>query len=67
MALARVSTPLASERVELADEPVHADAQWVSAYDIDPFDVPAGRAGRAAGDLVRRGCWPAAPTTSTPA
>jgi TldD protein len=41
VAMARVSTPLASERVELADEPVHAGAQWVSAYDIDPFSVPA--------------------------
>jgi TldD protein len=39
--MARVSTPLASERVELAAEPVHSGAQWVSAYDIDPFDVPA--------------------------
>ncbi|WP_328539506.1 TldD/PmbA family protein [Streptomyces sp. NBC_00344] len=29
------------ERVELADEPVHADRTWVSAYDIDPFSVPA--------------------------
>ncbi|MGA5649997.1 TldD/PmbA family protein [Streptomyces seoulensis] len=28
------------ERVELADEPVHADKTWVSAYDIDPFTVP---------------------------
>ncbi|WP_414169608.1 TldD/PmbA family protein [Streptoverticillium reticulum] len=28
------------ERVELADEPVHADRTWVSAYDINPFDVP---------------------------
>jgi TldD protein len=27
-------------RVELADEPVHADRVWVSAYDINPFDVP---------------------------
>ncbi len=41
VAMARVSTPLASERVELADEPVHANAQWVSAYDVDPFDIPA--------------------------
>jgi TldD protein len=40
VALARVSTPLASERVELADEPVHRDVQWVSAYDIDPFEIP---------------------------
>ncbi|MFC8571121.1 TldD/PmbA family protein [Streptomyces sp. NPDC057245] len=28
------------ERVELADEPVHADRTWVSAYEIDPFAVP---------------------------
>ncbi len=28
------------ERVELAAEPVYRDAQWVSAYDIDPFEVP---------------------------
>ncbi|CAM5740164.1 hypothetical protein SHIRM173S_06479 [Streptomyces hirsutus] len=30
------------ERVELADEPVHAERTWVSSYGIDPFDVPAG-------------------------
>jgi TldD protein len=28
------------ERVELADEPVHAEKTWVSAYDIDPFSIP---------------------------
>ncbi|MCC3771858.1 TldD/PmbA family protein [Streptomyces sp. UNOC14_S4] len=28
------------ERVELADEPVHADRTWISSYDINPFDVP---------------------------
>lgn len=39
--LARVCRPLSSERVELADEPVHAGAHWVSAYDVDPFDVPS--------------------------
>lgn len=32
--------------VELADEPVHADAVWVSDYDVNPFDVPdADKAG----------------------
>ncbi|MGW0136816.1 TldD/PmbA family protein [Streptomyces sp. NPDC003299] len=30
----------ADERVELADEPVHADKTWISAYEINPFDVP---------------------------
>jgi TldD protein len=34
------------ERVELADEPVHADRTWVSSYEIDPFTVPdADKAG----------------------
>ncbi|MFF4763889.1 TldD/PmbA family protein [Streptomyces sp. NPDC001292] len=28
------------ERVELADEPVHAERTWVSSYGIDPFSVP---------------------------
>ncbi|MEV6958296.1 TldD/PmbA family protein [Streptomyces sp. NPDC051207] len=28
------------ERVELADEPVHADRTWISSYGIDPFTVP---------------------------
>jgi TldD protein len=40
----QVATTLAalnSERVELAPEPVYADATWVSSYRIDPFDIPA--------------------------
>ena len=41
VAVATVSKPLAAERVELADEPVHGDVTWISAYDIDPFTVPA--------------------------
>ncbi len=28
------------ERVELAAEPVHAERTWVSAYEVNPFDVP---------------------------
>ncbi len=32
---------LNAERIELADEPIHLDAAWVSAYLLDPFDVPA--------------------------
>ncbi len=30
---------LSSERVELAPEPVYADATWVSDYSVDPFDI----------------------------
>ena len=41
VSIAKVSRPLSTERVELADEPVHADAHWVSSYVTDPFDVPA--------------------------
>ncbi len=39
VALARISAPLSTLRVELADEPVHVGT-WVSAYDLDPFEVP---------------------------
>ena len=38
--VARVSRPLSTQRVELADEPVHGDVTWVSDYEIDPFSVP---------------------------
>ncbi len=29
-----------AERVELAAEPVHRDVTWVSAYEVNPFEVP---------------------------
>ncbi|MEJ3655770.1 TldD/PmbA family protein [Actinomycetes bacterium KLBMP 9759] len=38
--VARTLAPVAKERVERADEPVHAGAVWVSDYRIDPFTVP---------------------------
>jgi TldD protein len=38
--VARALHPVAGERIERADEPVHADQVWVSRYEIDPFDVP---------------------------
>jgi TldD protein len=37
---ARVSRVLSSQPVVLAPEPVYANRTWVSAYDINPFDVP---------------------------
>ncbi len=40
VAMARLSRPLSTERVELAPEPAHADAVWVSSYDVDPITVP---------------------------
>ena len=39
VAMARVSHPLSTERVELAAEPAHT-GHWVSSYVVDPFDVP---------------------------
>lgn len=38
--MARTCRQLSTERVELADEPVHAGGSWVSAYEINPFEVP---------------------------
>jgi TldD protein len=40
VATARVSRVLSDQPVELAAEQVYDDAIWVSAYDINPFDVP---------------------------
>ena len=37
--VARTARPLNADPVELADEPVHAEATWTSAYDVDPFQV----------------------------
>jgi TldD protein len=44
----------ADERVELADEPVHADKTWVSAYEIDPFCVPDAEKSALLADWSRR-------------
>ena len=45
--LARTSAALRRERIELADEPVYPAGTWISAYDVNPFDiVPAERAAR---------------------
>ncbi|MGZ4589694.1 MAG: TldD/PmbA family protein [Actinomycetes bacterium] len=37
--VAKVSRPLSTQRVELADEPSYGDVTWASAYEIDPFTV----------------------------
>ena len=37
--VAKVSAAMNTERIELAPEPAHGDVVWVSAYDVDPFDV----------------------------
>jgi TldD protein len=40
VAVAEISAAVNSERIELAEEPVHRDATWVSPYRVNPFDVP---------------------------
>jgi TldD protein len=37
---AQVAAAMTTRPVALAPEPVHADVEWVSSYEIDPFDVP---------------------------
>ena len=39
--VARALASVVAEQVERADEPVYRDLTWTSAYDVDPFDVPA--------------------------
>lgn len=52
--VARVSAPISAERIELVDEPVHADATWVSSYEIDPRSVPLADKVARLGDWSRR-------------
>src|SRR6187551_3134436 len=39
VATAKVSRPLTPASVDLADEEVYSDVSWVSAYEVDPFEV----------------------------
>ncbi|HLR85467.1 MAG TPA: TldD/PmbA family protein [Nocardioidaceae bacterium] len=52
--VAGVSAPVCSERVDLAPEPTHRRARWVSAYDIDPLGVPLDEKVGLLGDWSRR-------------
>ncbi|WP_058045007.1 TldD/PmbA family protein [Streptomyces roseifaciens] len=59
VAMARLSAKViaaagSDERVELADEPVHADRTWVSSYEINPFDVPDAEKGELLADWSSR-------------
>src|SRR6476661_8535436 len=38
--VAQVAAKMTRRRVEVAPEPVHDDVTWVSAYDVNPLDVP---------------------------
>ncbi len=38
--VAQVAAKMTRHRVEIAPEPVHADRTWISAYDVNPLEVP---------------------------
>ncbi len=38
--VARIAAAISTERIELADEPAHGEVTWLSAYELDPFDIP---------------------------
>ncbi len=42
VAVAEVAAGMTTTPVVLAPEPVYDDVTWVSSYDVNPFDVPAG-------------------------
>ena len=52
--VARVLAPVARERVERADEPVHAGVEWCSPYAVDPLTVPTGEKVALLADRSRR-------------
>jgi TldD protein len=39
--VAKVAAAINTERIELAGEPAYGDVSWVSAYEVDPFEVSA--------------------------
>jgi len=52
--VAQVSAAISPVAVELVGEAVHADATWVSAYDVNPLDVPVAEKAETLTDWSRR-------------
>jgi TldD protein len=52
--VAEVSAPVNTEPVVLAPEPSHGEQVWISAYQVDPFDVPDAEKIALLGDWSRR-------------
>ncbi|MBB4931459.1 TldD protein [Lipingzhangella halophila] len=52
--VAKVAAAITTERIELAPEPAHPNATWVSAYETDPFSVPVGEKSALLTDWSRR-------------
>ncbi|WP_042446105.1 TldD/PmbA family protein [Streptacidiphilus jiangxiensis] len=54
VAVAKLSGGLSEEVVELAEEPAYGDVSWVSAYEVNPFDVPDAEKSALLADWSRR-------------
>jgi TldD protein len=52
--VALVAAKMTRIPVELAEEPVHEDVVWCSAYEVDPFSVPTGEKVDLLEDWTRR-------------
>jgi TldD protein len=52
--VALVAAEMTRNPVQLADEPIHDDVAWCSAYDVDPFQVPTGDKADLLEDWTRR-------------
>jgi TldD protein len=54
VAMAKTSGPLSTEEVSLVAEPVYANRNWVSSYEIDPFTIGDGEKIERLADLSQR-------------
>ena len=54
VAVAKVAAEMTTSPVELAPEPVHDDVEWVSAYDVNPLEVPTAEKAAVLIDWTRR-------------
>jgi TldD protein len=52
--VAKVAAAMNTERIELAAEPAYGEASWVSAYDVDPFEVSVAEKVALLADWSRR-------------
>ena len=52
--VAMVASRMTTRRIRLAPEPVHDDVTWVSAYDINPLEVPVAEKSSLLVDWTRR-------------
>ncbi|RYP87065.1 TldD/PmbA family protein [Nocardioides guangzhouensis] len=52
--VAMVAARMTTRKVRLAPEPVHDDVTWVSAYDVNPLDVPVAEKSALLVDWTRR-------------